>query len=283
MATKKICDLHTHSVFSDGTCTPSEIIDEALARGLSAIALTDHNTVDGLPSFSEAGKGKNIELVTGAEFSVDFNGVELHMLGLFIRPEYFAQVSELMREVNRRKEESNTALVSSLGKVGILLDYGEIKSQTPNGKVNRSNIARAMMAKGYTASVDEAFKKFLDKSAGHYKEPKRITSAEIIDFLTSIHSLPVLAHPFLNLNDRELVPFIKDAKKQGLCGMECYYSTYSEKLTELSLSIAKEFGLVASGGSDFHGYAKPDIHLGVGKGNLRIPYSCYENLKNALI
>ena len=264
----KICDLHTHSVFSDGTYTPAEMIDEAIECGVSALALTDHNTIDGLSSFSEAAAEKNIEIVPGAEFSVDYNGIELHLLGLFIKPEYFSAVNDILQDANEAKEESNLALISSLASVGVKLDYDEIKKSTPNGRVNRANVARAMTEKGYTASVKEAFKKYLDLSIGHYQEPKRITSAQMIDFLRSIKSLPILAHPFLQFDEKGLVPFLEIAKKQGLSGIECYYSTYTEKMTKTSLGIAEHFGLAASGGTDFHGEVKPDIKIGVGKGRI---------------
>ena len=142
-----ICDLHTHSVFSDGTCTPAEIIDTAIRSGISAIALTDHNSVDGLPDFIDAASDKKIDIVLGAEFSVDYNGTELHLLGLFIKPECFSQVSELMQSVIRSKEQSNIDLIESLKQVGIQLDYNELKNSTPNGKINRAHIATAMTQK----------------------------------------------------------------------------------------------------------------------------------------
>lgn len=276
----KWCDLHTHSIFSDGTCTPMEIIDGAIKAGLSAVALSDHNTVDGLPDFLHAAEGKPIEPILGTEFSVDYNGTELHMLGLFIKPEYFSQISELMQNVMLRKEQSNIDLIESLARAGIRLDYNEIKQMTPNGKINRAHIATAMTQKGYTASVAEAFETHLSKSAGHYKEPQRLTVWEILDFIRSIGSVSVLAHPFLNLSEKELTAFLPLAKAKGLIGMECYYSLYDEGTTSVSLRIANEFGLLPSGGSDFHGSRKPDIQLGVGKGNLKIPYEWYLDLKN---
>lgn len=270
------CDLHTHSIFSDGTYTPTEIVDGALTAGLSAIALTDHNTVDGLPEFLAAADGKNIHIVPGAEFSVDYNGKELHILGLFIAPEHFDEVTRLMEDANERKEQSNIALVRSLNRVGYRLDYEVLKSATPNGKINRAHIAAAMVEKGYVASVQEAFATVLSKTAGHYTEPKRITAADMIRFIHSIGAVAVLAHPFLHLQETELIGFLKETK--GLTGMECYYSTYDEKTIRLSIDIAEAFGLVCSGGSDFHGANKPDIALGVGKGGLTVPFECYEAL-----
>ena len=271
------CDLHTHSVFSDGTYTPAEIIEGAMSAGLSAIALTDHNTVDGLLDFVSAAHGKNIYIVPGAEFSVDYNGTELHILGLFIPPEHFGKVSDLMTSVNKRKEESNIMLIDSLNRAGYCLDYEKIKSSTPNGRINRAHIAAAMMQNGYISSVKEGFETVLSKTAGYYIEPTRLSAEKAIDFINSIGAVPVLAHPFLNLNEQELVCFLSTVK--GLAGMECYYSDYNEETTNASVRIANEFGLICSGGSDFHGMTKPDIKLGVGKGNLKIPHEWYLELK----
>lgn len=269
---EKICDLHTHSIFSDGTWTPSELIDGAINAGISALALTDHNTVEGLPHFIDAAAGKDIEAVLGCEFSVDYEEKELHMLGLFIDPKYFPQITDMMNDVMARKEKSNIDLVESLTKAGIILDYDKIKGATPSGKVNRAHIASAMLENGYVGSVKEAFSRYLKPELGFYKEPKRLSVWETIDYIQSIGAVSVLAHPFLQLDEEGLVKFLPKAKEHGLVGMECYYSTNDEKQTADSLRIADAFGLLYSGGSDFHGTRKPDIELGVGKGNLRIPY-----------
>lgn len=274
-----ICDLHIHSIYSDGTSTPHEIIEKSIELGISAIALTDHNTVDGLPFFAEAALGKNIDIVLGAEFSVDYNGKELHLLGLFIKPEHFNKISALMSEVMALKERSNIDLVNALVAAGFDLDYNEIKRNTPNGKTNRAHIATAMMNKGYVSSVNEAFKTYLSKDGIYYKEPKRIDVFEMIDFIKSIGAVSVLAHPFLNLSEDELSSFLPIAKQRGLDGMECYYSLYDDETITASLWLADKFGLLPSGGSDFHGSRKPDIELGIGKGNLKIPYEWYLELK----
>ena len=267
-----ICDLHTHSNFSDGTYTPSEIIEKALEIGLSAVALCDHNTVDGIPDFLAAAKSKNIEAIAGVEFSVDYNGRELHLLGLYIPQDKFCQVSNLIIDINHRKEKSNIALINSLNNAGYHLDYMAIKSKTPSGKINRVHIAAELTQKGYTESIEHAFETLLSTSAGHYIEPKRFTVFEMIEFIKTIGAVPVLAHPFLNLSEHELIDFLPIAKEKGLVGIECYYSLYDKELTEKSIAIATQFGLKQSGGSDFHGTNKPDIKLGFGKDNLHIPY-----------
>ena len=273
-----LCDLHIHSIYSDGSHSPSEIIDLAINAGLSAIALTDHNTVDGLSEFIFAAEGKNIDIVNGAEFSADYNGKELHILGLFIPPERFNDVSDLMSKVTKRKEKSNVELINSLNAAGYDLNFEEIKNHTPNGKFNRAHVAAALLQKGYISSIQDGFNTILSKSSGHYTPPKLLTSKEIIDFINSIGAVAVLAHPFLSLNEKELFEFLES--QNGLVGMECYYSTYDQETTDRSLRIAKEFNLICSGGSDFHGLTKPDIKIGIGKGNLKIPYETYLELKN---
>ena len=277
---KQFCDLHTHSVFSDGTCTPEELLTMAEELKLSAIALCDHNTVDGLPSFLEAARHHKIEAVPGAEFSVDLDGTELHLLGLEIPTTYFSQIADLMDEVIRRKEESNRALIHSLEKAGYCLDYEALKAQTPNGKINRAHIALALTQQGYTASVQEAFATLLSPTAGHYVEPKRITVWEMLEVITSIRAIPVLAHPFLNLSSERLQEFLPEAARRGLRGMECQYSLYDAETTRVAFQMADAYGLKYSGGSDFHGEVKPNIRLGVGKGNLQIPYEWLQNLRS---
>ena len=279
MTVKKVCDLHTHSVFSDGTYTPRELIDAAIKVGLSAVALCDHNTVDGLEEFLSAAEGKNIDPVAGCEFSADLNGVEIHLLGLYIPRKNIHKVSELMRAVKVRKEQSNIDLVHSLNRAGYKIDYDGIKKESPRGNINRAHIAAELTEKGYTKSIDEAFGTLLSPKAGYYHEPERLTVWEILDFLRSIDAVPVLAHPFLNLTEEQLAEFLPRAKNAGLVGMECYYSLYDAETSEKSLKMAETFGLLPSGGSDFHGTNKPDIAPGRGKGNLAVPYEWATALK----
>ena len=149
------CDLHTHSVFSDGTDTPVQLLNKAEAAGLSAIALTDHNTVDGLPEFLEAAKGRRVRAVAGIEFSADYNGTELHILGLFVQPKHFDTISRLTEEYHQRKEQSNWELVDKLKNAGYVLDYDSIKARTPGGQVNRALIGAELTRLGYTPSIQD--------------------------------------------------------------------------------------------------------------------------------
>ena len=239
-------------------------------------------SVDGLPDFIKASEGKNIEAICGAEFSVDYNGKELHLLGLFIKEKYFDTITAMMDDVIARKEQSNIALVAALGQAGYHLDYPKIKAKSPTGKINRAHIAAALTEAGYTESVKEAFRKLLSPEVGYYKEPKRITVWEMLEFLQSIHAVTVLAHPFLNLSESELLDFLPRAKECGLIGMETAYSTYDEATSALATSIAQKFGLLPSGGSDFHGDNKPHIKLGTGMGDLFVPSGWIDQLKATL-
>lgn len=273
------CDLHIHSVFSDGSYTPTELIDTSVRLGLRAVALCDHNTVDGLPEFLSAAEGKDIEAIPATEFSADYDGTELHILGLYIPREYYSQITALLADALVRKEQSNIELIESLHKAGYPLDYAAIKAKTPKGKINRAHIAAEMTRLGYTASVNDALHTLLSPGAGHYTVPKRLSVWDTLDFIRSINAVPVLAHPYLNLSRDELLAFLPKATQKGLVGMECYYSLYDEKTTADALALAEQFGLLPSGGSDFHGTIKPNIHLGTGKGNLSIPYEWVESLK----
>ena len=273
---KGYCDLHTHSSFSDGTCTPTELICLAEETGLGAVALCDHNTVAGLPEFLKAAENANVEAVPGVEFSSEYEGRELHILGLFIRPEHYDAVNKLLNEALQRKERSNLELIENLRRAGICLDYDRIKAEA-SGTVNRAVIASYMVQDGYCESVKNAFRDWLAPEHGFFVPPKRLDAFEVIRFIKSIGAVAVLAHPFLNLEEGELRRFLTGA--EGLDGMEVYYPLFDEGQTVLAVQIAEEFGLLKSGGSDFHGENKPEIHLGSGKGNLRVPMCYLEDMK----
>jgi len=276
----KYCDLHTHSIYSDGTYTPDEIIDAAVLSGLSAVALCDHNTIDGLDEFIQYAEDKKIEAVPGIEFSADYNGVEVHILGLYLPAESYVKVKKRLDSIVKAKEESNKRLVESLKRVGYDIDYTEVTERYSGAVINRSHIAVILMERGYVKSIDEAMKGILSVEGGHYVPPKRFSAMECIDFITEIGAVSVLAHPFLNLTYEAMRKFLSEGKKHGLCGMECEYSTYDEETRSSAYALSDEFRLMKSGGSDFHGARKPDIALGIGKGNLKVPFLWAEAMKN---
>lgn len=271
------CDLHTHSVFSDGTYTPRELVAEAKRLGL-IIALTDHNTAAGLPEFMEAARELGVTAVPGVEFSTEYNGKELHLLGLFILPEHYAAVERLVKEQHVLKEISNMELVERLNRAGYLIEYARVKRRNPNGNANRAHVAAELLEQGYVASIKEAFDTVLSDDGGFYSPPSRLQLTDVIRDLRRMGALPVLAHPLQELTERELRELLPEAVEAGLAGMETMHASYTPEVICLAEKIAAEFHLLASGGSDFHGSVKPDISLGTGKGWLCIPSNIYLNL-----
>ena len=265
------CDLHTHSNFSDGTDTPEQLLDKAEKAGLGAVALTDHNTVKGLPDFLKAARGKSVRAIAGTELSSDYNGIELHILALFLRPEQFDAVTEKMDDYHRRKEQSNLDLVDRLNKAGYALDYAVIKAATPEGQVNRALIAAELLRLGYVESVKDAFKRLLKPECGYYTPPCRPGPEETVRFIKSLGAVAVLAHPLLNLDEGQLRQLLPSLKEAGLDAMETIYSTYTPEETAVAKQIAEDFGLLESGGSDYHGSIKPHIQIGTGQGTLAVP------------
>lgn len=282
MPMKSHCDLHTHSCYSDGTCTPAEIIDLAVSSGLCAVALTDHNTIAGLPSFIAAGERKGILTISGVEISTGWNGKELHIAGLFLPTAAYDTITDFLSIINIRKEESNRNLIRALCSAGYDLDYDAIRRSHSDGTVNRAVIAAVLLEKGYVSSIKEAFQTLLSPGNGYYIPPERVSALDAIAFLSSIHAVPVLAHPFLSLAEAELRQFLPEAKKHGLMAMETRYSSYSEELENLAEKITAEFNLLPSGGSDFHGANKPGIQLGTGKGRLRVPANFVKQLQEGI-
>ena len=275
----KICDLHTHTVHSDGTLTVRELVDAAIKAGISAIALTDHNTLSGLDEFISYTAERGIESAAGVEFSTSYGEIEFHVIGLFIDRGRFDEVTEFIGKFKERKTESNIALIQALARDGYAIDYDRLVAMTPDGYINRAHIASEMVRLGYADSIKDAFSRFLSESAGYYKPPVRNGFFETLDFIHSIGAVSILAHPLLQVSGEELRALLPEAVAHGLCAIETRYSLYSDEETSLSLSLAREFDLLESGGSDFHGENKPDHFLGTGKGNLCVPYSFYKKLK----
>lgn len=278
MSNMKTCDLHTHSVFSDGTFTPAELIEEALRQNLSALALTDHNTITGLDEFRAAADGKPLDIVPGVEFTTAYNGTELHILGLFIRPDSYRAVNQYINEATILKEESNYKLVKKLQERGYDISYVEIL-ESSKGHINRANIAAELVKKGYLSSITEGFNTILSKAYGLYEPPERLSSLKTIAFIRSIGSVAVWAHPYIHMTFDQADEFLPHAIQHGLQGMETMYTMYDAQTTARAREVSRRFGLLESGGSDFHGANKPHITLGKGENDMSIPYEFYENLR----
>lgn len=274
------CDLHVHSRYSDGTCSPAEIILEAAALGLSAVALTDHNTVAGLPDFLAAAQGTAVQAIPGVELSTQYGQTELHIVGLFLPDSCFDTVTAFLDGFNKKKDESNRQLILALNHAGYDLNYDDICLRHPDGTLNRATIAAVLLEKGYVCSIQEAFGGLLSKKSGYYVPPERLNVFDAIRFLRTVGAVPVLAHPFLNLKTEDrLCAFLQEAVPHGLAALETMYPSFTAGQTQAARQIARAFGLAESGGSDFHGETKPHIHLGSGKGSLAVPASFVQHLQ----
>ncbi|MBR1762379.1 MAG: PHP domain-containing protein [Eubacterium sp.] len=275
----KVCDLHSHSTFSDGTFTPTQLVSLAEELGLSALALTDHNTSRGLDEFMNAGKNSSVETVAGCEFSTEWEKHELHIVGLFFPEKTWVEIEDFVELMHIAKRNSNMTLIERLNAAGYELTYEEVAASTDADEFNRAHVAKVLAGKGYAESVDDAFKRILREDIGYYVPPKRLSAISAIKFIKANGAVAILAHPFLNLNYEELEEFLPKAKEAGLDGMETLYSKFSEKEILQAKELANRYGLKESGGSDFHGTVKPDIQLGSGRGNLKVPIEFYNNLK----
>lgn len=269
-------DLHTHSTASDGSLSPSELITLAVKTGLKAIALTDHNTVDGLGEFLTAAENQPIRAIAGAEFSTVHNSDELHIVALGINKEHFAEITELMKKSLEEKKKSNILLIENLRKAGYGIDKEKILSGHKN--VNRAHIAVELVNNGYFNTPKEAFDNILKEEFGLYVPAKKLSSAEIIRFIRSIGAVPVWAHPLLDMDEEGVDKTLAELIPEGLAAIEVYYSSYSPEETKAALSLSEKHGIKISGGSDFHGSAKPHISLGSGKGSLTVPDSVLDLL-----
>ena len=279
MSDIRTCDLHTHSTSSDGTFTPTELLREAERCGLSAIALTDHNTVAGLPEFTEAAKGMAVEAVPGIEISTDWEDTEFHLVGLYLREEHYPTIYRMLADLAERKKRSNIALTEALTAAGYPLSYEALVEAAGGGQINRAHIAMALIEAGYAEDIADAFRRFLHVRNGYYCPPARPGTLDMIDMLHSMGAVSILAHPLLSVSGERLAEFLRIARSHGLDGIETHYVTYSPEEVALSQRIAEEAGLLESGGSDFHGAREPDISLGTGRGGLAVPYAFLEAIR----
>ncbi|MBR3868599.1 MAG: PHP domain-containing protein [Clostridia bacterium] len=273
----KYIDLHTHSTCSDGTLTPSEVVKLAKEKGLAAIALTDHDTIDGLKEAIEAGKKYGIQVITGIEFSVA-GDTEIHLLGLNFNIDCPA-IREILDEMIIQREKRNYIVIEMLGKIGIHITIDEIHAEATSRVTGRSQIAKVMLKQGYVSSIKEAFDKYLSFGKPAYVERSTLFPEEAIDIIHKSDGKAFLAH--LNQTgktDEKLYSLLSNLKKCGLDGIEGYYTEYTDDMNFRYRKMAEDLGLLLSGGSDFHGTNKDGYELGTGKGNLRIPYSLLEKI-----
>ena len=277
-------DLHTHSNKSDGSFTPKELVDYAAKKGLKAIALTDHDTVDGVrEALDEAAKlkkdGVDIEVIPGIEFSTEYCGRDIHMVGLFldIDSAYFQRRLELFR---KSRDTRNEIMAMRLKKFGFDISIDELKETYPDAVITRAHFGKLMLKKGYVSSVKEAFDRYIGDKAPCFVPRKKISPFRAIEIIRRAGGYPVLAHPVLyGMGKQKLEELTRSLKDAGLRGIEAIYSTYTPSDERDIRALAGKFGLVISGGSDFHGSAKPGLDLGCGYGHLYIDDEILLNIK----
>lgn len=278
---KKYIDLHVHSNCSDGTFTPTELVDYALKKKLAAIALTDHDTIDGLPEIFAAAEDSGLEVIGGIEFSTEFHGKDVHIVGLdfdYRMPEFCRQLTRFQNSRDIRNEK----MISRLREEGIDITWEAMMQEYPDAVWTRAHFGKFLLEHGYVPDIKEAFSRYLADDACCFIPREKVTPVQAVELIRLANGIPVLAHPMLyHLDDASMDELIESLKAVGLTGIEGFYSTYSRADEEHVRSLANRHQLLLSGGSDFHGSTKPDIDLGTGKGNLKIPYELLTKLREA--
>ncbi len=277
-------DLHVHSTCSDGTYTPKELIEIAAKNDLVAIALTDHDTVDGVEEAIRAAESRHIQVIPGVEISCEYvvepgKKKEIHILGYHLdyrQPELVDKLHEVVAERDNR----NRKMCENLHNAGFPITYDELTERFEGDLViTRAHFARFLLEKGAIPSIDSAFKKILADNGPYFVPRRYLSPKEGIELIKNAGGVPVLAHPLLyKLSVTEIHNMITELKEYGLKGIEAMYSRNQGTDEAFVRKLAKDFDLFITGGSDFHGTNKPDIELGRGLGNLRVPVMLLENI-----
>lgn len=275
-------DLHMHSIFSDGSKTPEELVDEAVELGLKGIALTDHDTVAGIPRFLAAAEQKGLPVLAGVEISAEIDKGALHVLGYGVdhRNPIF---NEHLRWIRTGRDARNLEILQKLNRLGLRLTIDDVREQAGADVIGRPHFARAMIAKGYARDKRDAFDRYLAKGKLAYAERRRLDIPATMELIRIAGGLPVVAHPFtLRRTVKELKPLLVQFKEYGLAGIEVYYSEHAADMQRTFSQLAKEVGLIATGGSDYHGAISPGIRMGAGAGGLCVPDEVWDQLQAAL-
>ena len=263
-------DLHVHSTASDGSLTPRELVYHAAENQLSAIALTDHDTVSGLPEAMAASHHAGIELIPGVEMSCVWQGTEIHILGYFADTASSA-LQEGISWFQRMRDERNETILDNLAEDGILLTEEELRAGDPNTVITRAHFARLLIEKGYVRDRKEAFSGYLFYGGKYVPTKDELTPERVMQMFRDSRIWPSLAHPAqYHLGEDSLMELITELKLLGLRGLEVWHSSQSWQDTARLQTIARLTGLIPTGGSDFHGSSKPDVAIGTGRGNLKI-------------
>jgi len=275
-------DLHLHTTASDGVMSPSEIVRYAKAKGLQAIAITDHDTIEGLEEGLSEGKRIGFEVIPGIEISAAHSPGSMHLLGFFLDI-YHPLLKERLGYLQKARAERNPKIAEKLNQLGIDLTYEEVLKVSGGGQVGRPHFAQVLLDKGYVRSFQEAFDRFLKKGAPGYVDKLRFTAKEALHFIVEAQGIAVLAHPkTLGMNRySELENLLLQLVEEGLQGLEVYYPEHSASEVAQYKTLAERYGLLMTGGTDYHGIEKNGLDIGVGRGTMKLPYSIVEDLKAA--
>ncbi len=287
-------DLHVHSTRSDGTYSPTELVDYAIEKNLKAFALTDHDTVDGLEeAVSYAAKlradyitagnlelAENVpEIVPGIELSSEYEGKDIHIVGLFIDYTHPAFCEYLIQFIESR-DLRNEKICKLLQEAGMDITYDALQEEFPGSVITRAHYAKYMLNHGYIKSMKEAFDRYIGDHCPYYIPREKVTPAQAVELILQADGVPVLAHPILyGMGSARLDAVVRELKDAGLMGIEAIYSTYTAADERQIRSLASKYNLLISGGSDFHGSNKPDLDLGVGYGQLYVHDSVLDDIR----
>lgn len=279
---KRTIDLHTHTTASDGSLDPSELVRAAHEAGLAAVAITDHDTVDGVARALQAGRKLDIEVVAGVELSTDLADRVVHVLGYFVDPDE-SGLREKLDWARGVRASRNEKIVARFLELGIPMTMKEVAAKAGGDVVGRPHFAQVLVEKGVVKTIQKAFDIYLDRAGKAYIPKFRFQPAESIALIRNAGGLPVLAHP----GDYHWRPLALDEQlatlvPMGLAGLEVLYSTHTPSQVQIFLDLARHHDLAPTGGSDFHGDSKPIIRLGRGFGDLSVPYEWLENLQDRL-
>ena len=271
-------DLHTHTTASDGTASPAELVAMAASKGLAAVAVTDHDTLAGLPEARAAGAEHGVEVIAGVELSVADERGSIHLVGLFL-PDAPGPLAERLDWLRERRHDRNKRILEKLAVLGVPLQYESVTALA-QGAVGRPHIAQALLAMGAVTSFKEAFTRFLGAYGKAYVPKDKLALPEAIELLHAEGGLAVLAHPYLlGLSGPALAETVGRYRDAGLDAIEAFYTEHSQYQTLEYLALARKLGLAVSGGSDYHGAAKPGVELGRGRGSLRIDIAVLDVLR----
>ena len=274
-------DLHLHTTHSDGSFSTAEVMAFAKQAGLTALAITDHDIVDGIPEATAIGNELGIEVVPGVEISSRLGESELHILGYFLNwtDPLLAQRLSTLRDSRHLR---NPKIVQRLNELGIPITYEEVRALAGTESVGRPHIARLLMEKKFVTSAKEAFDRYLANGRPAFVDRELPEPAEAVRWIREAGGVPVLAHPtWVRTSAEGLRVLVRELKAAGLGGVEVHYSTHTPSQTTEYLDLAKQCDLLVTGGSDFHGVTKPDIEVGIGRGQLKVSQKLLDPLRKA--